>query len=116
LRARATLDNNFAKARQRLLKSRACRPKSTERRHRQNEVHEHAGTERDKQKNRETTQFAISHGFGLKLAENDGWHKRFSIGQTQAATFRSREGLLECLQVADFVSPSKFAGLEAAWE
>jgi hypothetical protein len=52
----------------------------------------------------------------LKLAENQRWHKRFSIGQIKPATFPSREGFIECLQVADFVLPFKFDGLEAAWE
>jgi hypothetical protein len=66
----------------------------TERGQRQNEIHEHAGTERDKQKNCKTTQFTISHGFRLKLVENEGAHKRFSIGQIESATLPSREGLL----------------------
>jgi hypothetical protein len=37
----------------------------------------------------------------LKLAENDGWHKRFSIGQIKSATFRSREGLLSAYRLVE---------------
>jgi len=43
---------------------------TTERHHRQQEVDKDTGTERDEQKNTETSDFAISHKSRLKLAEN----------------------------------------------
>jgi hypothetical protein len=52
----------------------------------------------------------------LKLAENDGWHKRFSIGQIKSATFRSREGLLSAYRLVEIGLPLTTAGLEAARE
>jgi len=51
---------------------------STERCQRQEEIDEHAPAKGDEQKDTETSDFTISHGSRLKLAENGEAHKGFS--------------------------------------
>jgi hypothetical protein len=48
------------------------------RRKHQHEIHEQTGAQRDKQKDTETTELAISRHDRTKLAENPRAHKRFS--------------------------------------
>jgi len=52
----------------------------------QHEVHEQTGAQRDKQKDTETTELAISRHDRTKLAENRAAHKRFSPGYHTATT------------------------------
>src|SRR5262249_16916415 len=73
-------NRNFAKPGQGLLLDQTAYA-STENGDRQDKIYEKAGAERHEQDEGKTTEFPISHERGGKLAENGGWHKRFSKGK-----------------------------------
>jgi len=54
------------------------------RRNHQHEIHEQTGAKRDKQKDTETPELAISRHDRTKLADNRRAHKRFSSGDHTA--------------------------------
>src|SRR5206468_1203657 len=82
--ARPSLEQDFAKTRDRFRFSDTGQ--ALKRCNHQHEVHEQTGTKRDKQKDTETTELAISRHDRTKLAENRGAHKRFSSGYHTAMT------------------------------
>jgi hypothetical protein len=80
--ARASLEQDLSKTRDRFRFSDAGQ--ALKRCKHQHEVDEQTGAKRDKQKNAETTELAISRHDRTKLVENRGAHKRFSSGDHTA--------------------------------
>ena len=71
------MHHDLAEARQRfLLRQNATEPLQSG--EREDEVHKNADTKRDKQKNGQTTRFALGHSV-CKLPENHRADKRFSL-------------------------------------